>query len=438
MKFLIPSLLLAFANNVANAEGDHTPMNQLLQEQLESLVPKIVDGVEVNPKFKYPYMVYAGGCGASLVAPNVLLSAAHCFNAINSVQIGRHNLLDNSENYESFSIVEKVRHPNYDSGTLDYDFMMLRMSGSSSRTPVVLDDGSVSLDAGRDVIPIGWGTTSSGGATSNVLLEVEVDLYSKAQCQSAYGASSITDRMVCAARPGKDSCQGDSGGPMIDKVSGKQVGVVSWGFGCALSQYPGVYSKVQNQIDWIEQYIDLWSDGPSPPTSNPPSPPTSSPPTSSPPTSSPPTSSPPSPPTDGECTDYDGWTDNYGDDCTWYETYDDEGCPNYGDLWANPNTNITPREACCYCGGGNNADSNPDPPSAAPTSPPTTGSECSSINRKGKCNRTEGCGYNVFQQSCLDALSTTECQRWNRKKQRCRKNGCKWDKTTKFCNGRWD
>jgi len=228
MKFLIPSLLLAFANNVANAEGDHTPMNQLLQEQLESLVPKIVDGVEVNPKFKYPYMVYAGGCGASLVAPNVLLSAAHCFNAINSVKIGRHNLLDNSENYESFSIVEKVRHPNYDSGTLDYDFMMLRMSGSSSRTPVVLDDGSVSLDAGRDVIPIGWGTTSSGGATSNVLLEVEVDLYSKAQCQSAYGASSITDRMVCAARPGKDICQGDSGGPMIDKVSGKQVGVVSW------------------------------------------------------------------------------------------------------------------------------------------------------------------------------------------------------------------
>ena len=324
MKFLIPSLLLALANNVAGEGHIPTPINQLLQEELGSLAPRIVDGTEVNPKFKYPYMVYGGGCGASLVAPNVLLSAAHCFNAINSVQIGRHNLLDNSENYESFTIVEKVPHPNYDSRTLEYDFMMLRMSGSSSRTPVVLDDGSVFLNAGRDVIPMGWGTTSSGGAGSNVLLEAEVDLYSKAQCQSAYGASRITDRMVCAARPGRDSCQGDSGGPMIDKATGKQVGVVSWGFGCADARFPGVYAKVQDQIDWIEQYIDQWSDGPSPP--------------------------PPTPPS-GDCTDVSDWTDIYGDGCEWYETNDSEDCPNYGDLWANEDGK-TSNEACCHCGGG--------------------------------------------------------------------------------------
>lgn len=61
--------------------------------------------------------------------------------------------------------------------------------------------------------------------------------------------------MICASAPGKDSCQGDSGGPLIDRRTKTQVGVVSWGFGCADPRYPGVYSNIAKELAWIKQYM---------------------------------------------------------------------------------------------------------------------------------------------------------------------------------------
>jgi len=272
MKFAYLSLTLASWSCSTTASAEEAKFNLRQKEKsaprfLQKGEPPnndyttaIVGGEEVNPKFKYPYIVRAGGCGASLIAPNVLLCAAHCQGFINSVQIGRHRLTDNTEDFETFSIAEEVPHPNYGSGNTntDYDYMVMRLDGYSTYDPVELDNGEINLSEGKDLITMGWGATSSGGPSSNVLLEVEVDIWSEQSCKNAYGSNSITDRMLCAARLGKDSCQGDSGGPIIDKETGKQVGIVSWGRGCALPTHPGVYAKVQDQIDWINSYIDQW------------------------------------------------------------------------------------------------------------------------------------------------------------------------------------
>lgn len=90
-------------------------------------------------------------------------------------------------------------------------------------------------------------------------MEVEVDVVSNSQCNSAYDGG-ITDDMLCASRSGKDSCQGDSGGPLIvkgtDFSKDVQVGVVSWGYGCADESYPGVYARVSEQIQWIKTQIE--------------------------------------------------------------------------------------------------------------------------------------------------------------------------------------
>ena len=301
---------------------------------------RIVGGVEVDPPGKYPYMAHNYYCGASLIAPNVLLSAAHCAGLFGYVEIGLHDLGSYTEDYEYFTIAEEVPHPNFNEFTLDYDYMLMRLNGVSSATPVELDNGEVSLDSGMDAVVMGWGTTSYGGSTSDVLLEVEVDLYSQSECQAAYNGETITERMVCAARDGKDSCQGDSGGPIIDKVSGKQIGVVSWGYGCADESYPGVYAKVQDQIDWINGYIDQWEDAPT---------------------------ISPAPTPDPNCEDTPGWVDSYGDGCWWYEYYDQPGCPSYGDDYG---TELgTPNDNCCYCGGGSTGE--PSPTSSMPSSAPT-------------------------------------------------------------------
>ncbi len=67
-------------------------------------------------------------------------------------------------------------------------------------------------------------------------------------CLEAYYGTRIDSSMMCASDPGQDACQGDSGGPLYDKENDLLVGVVSWGFGCASPQFPGVYARIADQV----------------------------------------------------------------------------------------------------------------------------------------------------------------------------------------------
>jgi len=150
-------------------------------------------------------------------------------------------------------------HPDYDGNNVDNDVCVLELEGSFSFDTYV---APVSLDTiggqteGDHFTVTGWGTTSSGGSTSNILQKVSVPFVTQESCKRSYGSNDITDGMICAGEKGKDSCQGDSGGPMVDAAK-KQVGVVSWGIGCALAGYPGVYARVSTYADWISSTAKL-------------------------------------------------------------------------------------------------------------------------------------------------------------------------------------
>ncbi|XP_076249085.1 trypsin-1-like [Calliopsis andreniformis] len=194
-------------------------------------------------------------CGASVISSNWAITAAHCVGQAAS----RYSLRAGSTNKDQgvrYAIKRVIRHPNYDSYTIDYDVALLEIDGaiklSGNVQPVKLAGSE--LPSGSQVNITGWGATKEGGMTSSNLMRVSVPLVDRKKCQSAYGSlNPITERMICAGytEGGKDSCQGDSGGPLT--ANGVLYGIVSWGYGCARPKYPGVYTNVANLRSWIKQ-----------------------------------------------------------------------------------------------------------------------------------------------------------------------------------------
>ena len=145
----------------------------------------------------------------------------------------------------------------FNSATFQNDSAMLTLNRPAPYTPMrVVDNGEDALwAAGTTARIIGWGTTSSGGPSSNFLLKADVPIIDDARCASAYPGSNGFDAatMVCAAdalgtppSASHDTCQGDSGGPLLVPDGGgfADAGIVSWGNGCADPANPGVYSRI--------------------------------------------------------------------------------------------------------------------------------------------------------------------------------------------------
>lgn len=236
----------------------------------QTIKPLIVGG-EQTQKGELPFQVSIQSssgshfCGGSLIKKNWVLTAAHCvqnWSSTNKIVIGLWDQKDKAGT-ETFNAVRAIAHPQFNRNTLDYDYALLQLSGDSQYRTIALNHDEIAIPTqdSQDVLNAwtsGWGTTSEGSfSLPRFLNKVEVPLVQKETCNSADAYNGdITDRMICAGlkQGGKDSCQGDSGGPLfVKQTSGDylQIGVVSWGEGCARPNKYGVYSKVNAGLDWI-------------------------------------------------------------------------------------------------------------------------------------------------------------------------------------------
>lgn len=230
----------------------------------EKNIQYIVDGIETD-RNSWPFAAsilfergkhYYHYCGGSLIRKQWVLTAAHCQPSVGDwVLLGRHDLRE--ENGLMIKVTRVLPHPNYNSSSKDNDLALVRLEST-----VDLDFPLLRFDVppavGQKVTAIGWGAISTDGNRSAVLRQVTVPISDQSACIANYlkhqPSFSVTENMICAGDQDKDSCQGDSGGPLLggDPAAPSQVGIVSFGWRCGQRSYPGIYTRVDHYIHWIE------------------------------------------------------------------------------------------------------------------------------------------------------------------------------------------
>ncbi|RZU13053.1 trypsin [Streptomyces sp. BK239] len=200
---------------------------------------------------EFPFMVRLSmGCGGALYTQQIVLTAAHCVGATGAntgitATAGVVDLQSTSGRVQVRSTYV-YRAPGYNGDGKDWALVKL---AQPINLPTLKIASSAQYNTGTFTIA-GWGAAREGGAQQRYLLKSTVPFVSDATCRSYSGYSGlIANEEICAgyAAGGVDTCQGDSGGPMFRRDADNawiQVGIVSWGIGCARANAPGVYTEV--------------------------------------------------------------------------------------------------------------------------------------------------------------------------------------------------
>ena len=212
----------------------------------------VVGGEDVEPG-EHPYMAAIledGGqiCGGSVIARQWVLTAAHCISEGASLSVAVGNV-DYTQGRE-IAVDNAVVHPDYDTDTSANDVALLHLVSNAGVPTLRIPGGSADRFevTGTPALVVGWGSevpvVGLVPPVTTTLKQAELAVVSDDDCAEDLDAAT----QVCAEAFLADSCQGDSGGPLI--VEGNkgpfQLGVVSYGFGCAVPEFPGVYSEVNS------------------------------------------------------------------------------------------------------------------------------------------------------------------------------------------------
>ena len=241
---------------------------------------RIVNGNTVTDTQRYPWFGdWWWGCGCTLLAPDLCLTAAHCQDPYLQDPVTFGNLQSKQLRDVHLTYLTEYRvHPQYDSQNGErFDVMVVRLETplEGVELPHLNRESTVPYpQQSLEVIGFGWtGEHASAGSdtlqSATVQYIEDCDRAPYVYAQNHRVRPHPTGPHLCAAGTtldGKttDACYGDSGGPLLttDDANGETVvvGVTSWGHGCARDNAPGVYARVSTAYDWIQETVCDMSD----------------------------------------------------------------------------------------------------------------------------------------------------------------------------------
>ncbi|CAB3225809.1 unnamed protein product [Arctia plantaginis] len=209
-------------------------------------------------------------CAATLIDKRHLITAAHCIKKPRFkrlvARLGEYDLLSDKDCVQGVCTdplvkidVENVYvHPEYDGR--EHDIAIVRLAEDAPYTdfirPVCLPKGELKTDT--TFFAAGWGEIPMKGIYAHDKKIIPLPLWNKKDCQASYKHIVLPESVICAGgQEGIDTCRGDSGGPLTRVQETVELfGVTSGGNArCGTKNYPGIYTKVVDYLDWIEAVI---------------------------------------------------------------------------------------------------------------------------------------------------------------------------------------
>ncbi len=251
--FLLVLMMIAF---VSSASADETGKTPAVKGEQPWMVGLVDSGTNNAHEGQF--------CGGSLIAPNWVLTAAHCLEGVQNadevdVVIGRYQLSSNEG--ERIPAAEMAVHPGYPEyeDNQNNDIALIRLSRPATKgTPISLISAANEYvdDPGTMARVTGWGVlTEESEKTPDMLQGVNIPVVTQTACQLVYGDDLMSDDLCAGLEDGgADSCYGDSGGPLVStdrNGNPVQIGIVSWGEGCGVAGNYGVYTRLTEYNNWI-------------------------------------------------------------------------------------------------------------------------------------------------------------------------------------------